>query len=382
MEYELSGAPVEASNVPGSPLLTERLRDKNPSIMHRLGDRALLLHQATTMGGIPHECASLADILPWCEGKVASQQIAPTISEIIEQGPRGAIAYTSPFGCELRYIGEQDALKQLSDYVLKIEKKLTGDLKSSYSESRLFDCFDKVTFIDTRAYNKAAAGIATKWKYLLDKDTALCVVVGEIAKHYGGLLDDGPRKIKSDEFLLERILWHFSDKELGKYAGKLLLDPDMLPKYTSRDKARLIFLDDWMISGEQMTAAAGGVLLEHELSHLAEIQLITASPKVLDKGFDIVTDYDASFHVPVSAYFQAHSVPKSAWGVVISGSHSSVDYDFALAIDFMGAMCRNHNPRPAVSRILSYQEQVPGLRRQGLYKTALLRSLSDKANPR
>jgi hypothetical protein len=188
---------------------------------------------------------------------------------------------------------------------------------------------DSLTFIGEKEYAEGAAGLAAYWKRYLDSDPGvqLCALA---------YISRG--SVKSDAYLLERILENFSDQELKRYAGRLIVGIRHLsapPK-----KTKIVLLDDWTISGSQMRHARGRLLEDLPLSNgtgaarsytkSLEINLLTASEQRIHKGLEDCEG--AEKNPPVKAYFMSHKsdgrVKAKANGGYTSGTHSSVDYDF------------------------------------------------------
>lgn len=196
-----------------------------------------------------------------------------------------------------------------------------------------------ISYIGEKEYNEAAKGIALYWKAFLDKGADFQVFVSTTVTTRGGYT-------KSDTYLLDRILSNFTDKELQKYAGQLVLhDSDITQK--SPEKVKVVLLDDWTISGAQLRSGYTDFCSAHpELTKSVEIQLMIATKDRLAMGLeDMQTSQESQYglysmtahYVPtvVRAYYvarQADEVGRSAHEARITGSHSSVDFGFASDI--------------------------------------------------
>lgn len=372
----------------GAPLLTEGLYEQYPSILDSKG--ALLLHQSTTL----HRSAEHypEGFEEWHTGRANYVCLASSIDEVIRRENEGIVcggdsddtdAYI-PGWYTKRCTAERVALEALVSQVAEISKAIADGVIPQYYGDHPFEEFQAMTFIDHQSYNEAAAGIAARWKYLLDGGARLAIVSGVVANNEKIANPERyrQRRIKSDEYLLERVLWHFSEGELRRYAGQFVLDISTLPK-EPEDGVRVIFLDDWIISGEQMYSATRSVLSRYPLyQDRSEVQLIAASSKNLDEGFlTMAVDYESigvsMHHIPVSAYFRAHDTPRVSYGAIISGSHSAVDYAFRLPISTLSAGLRSSGYLKGLedSVLLDVQRpyRVPGVSRESLHQTQLLK---------
>lgn len=187
---------------------------------------------------------------------------------------------------------------------------------------------EHLTFIGEKEYAEASEGLAAYWKRHLEsgKDAQLCPLA---------LISSPEGKVKSDQYLLERILAHFTDEELKRYRGQIVFDPKMLTSDPRRVK--VVMLDDWVISGSQMRSAGYSAMMSlsgpaRKYRDSLELNLITASRKRLsEQNFEID---DTKFKLPVRAYYMAHDsnggpVEYTANSAYVSGTHSSTDYEFS-----------------------------------------------------
>lgn len=372
----------------GAPLLTKDLYGRYPSIAHSEG--GLLLHQST---GIHREVEQYpGGFEEWRTGRVNYVCLAPSIEEVMRRENGGVVcsgdsddtdAYI-PGWYAKRYTAERVALEALVSQVAEISRAIADGVMPQYYGDHPFEEFQAITFIDHQSYNEAAAGIAARWKYLLGGGARLAIVSGVVANHEKIANPERyrQRRIKSDEYLLERVLWHFSEGELWRYAGQFVLDISTLSK-EPEDGVRVIFLDDWIISGEQMYNATRSVLSRYPLyQDRSEVQLIAASSQHLDEGFlTMVADYESigmsMNHIPVSAYFRAHDTPRVSYGAIISGSHSAVDYAFRLPISTLSADLRSNGYLKGLEDSVLLDVQRPyrasGVSRESLHQTQLLK---------
>jgi hypothetical protein len=228
-------------------------------------------------------------------------------------------------------VSEQEALQQLDTFLAtatELKKTVSNNRYGLSAESMR----DNLAFIGEKEYKEAAEGIANYWKTLLNTSERqqICVIVGDIAKSgYRG-------QTKSDEYLLDNILAHFSDKELEAYGARLTVDEEKLG--SRPEDTKVVLLDDWTISGSQLGGVATRFIARHpELEGQIEVQMIAASAARIKKGtLDAPGTYygggtSKTSMIPIRAYFMAHNAAEgidTSSGTHITGSHSSVDYDF------------------------------------------------------
>lgn len=187
---------------------------------------------------------------------------------------------------------------------------------------------ENLTFIGEKEYSEAVAGLAEMWKGFLDGDPKrqMCVTA-DIAKAYQG---DNQRK--SDAYLFDRIMEHFSDEELEEYAGRLVKSPEELT--AGAEDVRVVILDDWSISGSQASRVFEKFKDEPwfaAYSKSIEINLLTSIKSRIEHGLS--TGYSGGTSVPVRSYFVSHDAPDSGYGSHTTGTHSSVDFDFEDTIN-------------------------------------------------
>lgn len=228
---------------------------------------------------------------------------------------------------------EREGLKGLARFLGIVASHEDASERTKVAKSML----ETLTYIGEKEFIEATAGIAQYWLSYLDEDPErqLCAVakLGELGT------------IKSDGFVLESILEYIGEDRLAQYKGRLVTNPALLT--SEPDKSKIVVLDDWIISGSSILTSCNRV--EHELDLLnknnylscLEINVITASLKKISSGISL-----GGVTVPVKAYFKAHDAEKSSThGVHISGSHSSVDYEFEETIGeiFRGEQHRKGN---------------------------------------
>lgn len=235
------------------------------------------------------------------------------------------------------------------------------DIKSWFH--RKVEALKHTSFIGTKEFEEATAGLAQYWKaYLLaDKDRQICIP------------DSGSGK--SQSFVLERILSNFSEAELQSLGNRFIKD---VSEFTaSPDKVKIILVDDWMMSGDQMyerrwdglrSIPFGDTETADRYRERIEINLLIADEKRLNEG-STYTSYDKA--LPVKAYFKAPTAMDAADAIEpekerylsrISGVYSSADSHFSLTVSNLLTILRefggtNIPPMPPLTNIVrSYRK--------------------------
>lgn len=247
---------------------------------------------------------------------------------------RGAQTAAPEFTSERRVISEHEGLMQLYAF-------LSSVATSEYLPLGMMNTADamlkNLTFIGEKEYQEAAEGIATYWKSALNANSQLQILAatGEIAGSNDKYIDDqGRAQVKSDDYLLEAVLAHFTDDELELYAGRLIHDgADIVA--TQSENLKVVLLDDWTISGSQLMEARDAFMRRCPgLAVSLEVQLLVADERRLAQG--IGGNGVGEPATTVRAYYIAHhSAVNGEKETYMTGSHSSVDYGFEHAIRLM-----------------------------------------------
>ncbi len=197
---------------------------------------------------------------------------------------------------------------------------------------------ERLTFIGEKEYIEAAKGIGDYWKSFLDADAnnQLCVLtkIGERSVYRG--------KRKSDNYLFERIISTFSPEELEKYSGRIVAELDDIKEDPANTK--VVMLDDWTISGAQIQDTYQAIKKSARFKSFAdsvEVNLIAASGERISKGMNVAESNGwnkaDAIMLPVKAYFKAHNAQETSrhrsHKAHMTGTHSSVDFDFEDTID-------------------------------------------------
>ena len=267
------------------------------------------------------------------ESPIFAEQVADDsrVNTFLYNPTRNGIASDS----EQASMTEHEGLVGLDKFLDKVhgfaEK---SDNEDAAHYAKLADTMrQKLTFIGEKEYAEAAEGLAESWKEYLKKDPAntLCVPSG---------ITDTKRVRKSDVYLFERILSTFSDEELDQFQGRIKTKVDDLTEDPANVK--IVLLDDWSVSGAQMQAAYKAIRKNPNLSKYAdnvEANFIAATPSRLSLGLDIrdwTDPYAPDEYMPVKAYYRTHNATATTKnGAHLTGTHSSVDYDFEVELNKM-----------------------------------------------
>lgn len=199
---------------------------------------------------------------------------------------------------------------------------------------------ENLTFIGDSEYRRATEGLALRWKNFLDKDpnNQLCVIAGVSSLERYNLKED---ERKSDAWVLEDVLSHFTEEELEKtYKGRILTDTERIT--ADEEHAKIILIDDWSISGRQLRDCYSELANYADIHNLieagcVEINLLAAGSNLIDDGLETRNGPLEQTRIPVYAYFRAKGksyVPDTG-NLHITGSHSSVNYGFRDSISNM-----------------------------------------------
>ena len=239
----------------------------------------------------------------------------------------GTATHYSEHAAKVRRTSELAALKAYVELLDRHDE--VGSTEKGVSLSSLRD---DITYIGKNEYKEAVRGIATYWKTLLDRDPKQQIFICTQAigsEHF----------VKSDEYMIDRLVAQFSNEELERYKGRFTMNRSDIMESNPKD-VRIVLVDDWTISGSQLRGAASEFIRRFpQFAGRIEIQLIAASRERISLGLEEITGKasesggwaETELTMPVRAYYVAHaanSLDSSAKGACITGSHSSVDYGF------------------------------------------------------
>ncbi len=214
---------------------------------------------------------------------------------------------------------------------------------------RKVDALKSTSFLGEKELEEAAAGIADYWKAYLSEDPERQIYLPHLPLDKGG---------KSYSYVAELVLSHFTPEERQLFRGRIVNEVEQLS--ATPDKAKIILLDDWMMSGDQMQERSHGTrfLFFHDderskaYADSVEINLLIADEERLEKGVDYTIDGST---LPVKAYFKAPAAVDAQdaeaderYRSRITGVHSSADVHFSLTVSNILEFLRNLHPDQSV----------------------------------
>lgn len=244
----------------------------------------------------------------------------------------------------IREMTEQEGLKELQSFLAAyIENGTDEGLKQTAHSLQ-----QSLNFIGEKEMAAATTEMAQRWKEYLDKDKnhQLLIVRGSGAQSW--------QPTKSDAYVIDRAL---SNIDLPDYKGRLLVDREHLT--AAPQDTKVVYVDDWTVSGGQLNDAHAHFVNQDVLSELprrAESNLIIASPLLQKKGFTAeeteISYVEPHEIIPVRASFTAVPRMHLAYSqqndritpVHVAGSHSSVDFGFGNVVASMAKELNARHP--------------------------------------
>lgn len=271
-----------------------------------------------------------------------TQYVAPYA--VVSAAP-AAVKRTLP----VAYTSEQKAVTGLLGFLE--QAKTLGTHGGTDLGARAQDMQKRLTFIGEREWHEATEGIASYWKDWLRQDPGrqLCVLTGA-TEH--STQEQSAQEVKSNRFLLDSILGYFSDRELAEFAPRLTTDTESLLS-TSPAQTKIVLLDDWMISGNQLASSYRWVARHIPSRYHAaiEIQVVTSPKDRIERGKSLTVD-GRRVKVPLRSYFLSHQagMPTSyaveGHTAYETGAHATVDFDFDADIDRMRRKLQEETHEP------------------------------------
>lgn len=287
-------------------------------------------------------------------------------------------------------ITEHDAINGLLDFLNKFVAEMSSRALHDPGVRRQVEIaqgmLENLTYIGEKEYKIAAEALGMLWKSFLDADpkNQLCVLT-KISETQG--------IVKSDAVLFDSILSTFTDEEIDAYGDRILTDLSQLDSSTPPENVRIVLLDDWTVSGSQMQNAFDSIQADPEFSKYAdciEANFITASAGRLEEGLELSGGVDKhGLHLgdkklKVRAYYRSHDASNTSYKKHkghVTGSHSSVDYDFEQELSYMVSLRRNllnddSKMPPASNIIRQYRNYVARHRRVGSGKSGRIERIT------
>ncbi len=244
--------------------------------------------------------------------------------------------YTEKSSNETITVSEHTAVNEI-DAFLRIAAELSpgsleGDIAARMRES--------MTFIGQHEYAEASKGIATYWKeYLTHNQQAQLVILTSAGRNGAA--------IKSDHYMLDNVLAHFSDEDTETFKERISINPAAID--SDPDETKIVMVEDWIIDGIQLGEQYNGFLQQYAgYEDSMEVQLLVASAEQIDEGIiNQGLGYLKTYDAPIKAYYQTDFDNKDQ---PITGFHSSSDHHFNDQIMYIA---KNLNlPQPAGTNIV------------------------------
>ncbi len=299
--------------VPEAPALEEEL--SSGEIVHRFETQ-----------GYAKEAPKFADqLLDETRDTVAFEYDEQTFSDPIDQ--RGKTVYQTT---ELKGIRALNGF--LGDFITKSIKQ-NGKAGFAIARSWAKSIRKNLTYIGQKELGEGSTGLGHYWSdYLAQDETRqLCVVTtssltGEQGRQQGiGLSDDFIRREVSEAMARMGVP--------ASVMERIITDPRKISGDPS--KVKIAFVDDWVVSGRQMSSKIKKALtlIPNEYQSAIEVDVLTAPPHLVSDGLDV-----DGLSVPVRAYYRAHraeSADSEGVGCHITGTHSTVNFGFSVQIERM-----------------------------------------------
>lgn len=227
---------------------------------------------------------------------------------------------------------EQECLIELQNF---LSKAVDSDFTLEHQKSTAKNILENLTWIGEKEYKEATKLIAEYWKFELRDNPNLRIfpIAGNIAKEltYCDEKDPSKKQIKSDEWCLDNILSNFTDDEMSEFSDRLLMLEHHIPENMDPKDLKLILLDDWTISGTQLSKVHKSLSNRlPQYKECFEVQLIASNENRIKNNMKCFDDNGGYVEIPLRAYYKAHS--KENLKPLITGYHSSVDFDFEIDI--------------------------------------------------
>lgn len=245
---------------------------------------------------------------------------------------------------EVRQMGEREGLQGLRAFLGHFAETAAGSGNESDGRlaERARDISENLTYIGERELEQASDGIAADWKSYLDGDPSAQLFMWT-------------RPLKSNAYMLDKVLARFSDDELERYRGRLQFvsevtryRPKTEPPATVSENHRVVMLDDWIETGRQMSEAYTRDVKFNWPDALpppnVEIQLVTATAAARRDGIELNDGFGGRETLPVRSFFESR--PMADGSQCVTGLHSSTDDTFEIPIGEMVEALRERYGEP------------------------------------
>jgi hypothetical protein len=256
--------------------------------------------------------------------KVASAMKARTIKEVARNGSR-----TDKLKTTVGLVTERAAAKETCHFINTYLQNGTNPSLREEAEIML----ESLAFVGKTELDKACEAIGSDWLTYLEEDPSrqILVVPGLSQKN---------DQIKSDAFILEKVLAHIGEDAVGERIvgdiAQLRADPD---------NVRVVILDDWILTGKQLSAVCASFArntAHDRYIEKMEIDLVIGTPNMLINGFqpthlggEVMETF--THPLPVKARWVTQVSDHSGLENIayLTGFHSMADYGFFRPIEDM-----------------------------------------------
>lgn len=251
------------------------------------------------------------------------------------------LAYFPDRDADLIPMSESEGLRDfrsfLEDFISLASGSDNGEDRALVAQA--IDILHNTTYVGELQLDEGAATMATTWKRQLDEDPTKSIYLWATPG-------------KSNMFVLDRVLGHFSEADIEKYRGQLhfLFDSSISWK-NGREvsielpaNSEVVMAEDWVDSGRQFANEYSRIypqLISGPYPVDVSLHLITASPELLGTGAYIK---EAPGAVPVSARYTSRIAADGK--PIHTGLHSSTDDRFEEPIGMMVASLRERHDLP------------------------------------
>lgn len=264
----------------------------------------------------------------------------PSLAESANDSSRTNVVYTNDRGATRKEWTEQEVLQELVVFLeTYIEKGANEEVKADARSIK-----ESLNFVGTEKLNQACALLAEDWAtYLEGNEQAQIMIVPGVSQWQ--------QRPKSDALIVDKILTAIEENHSGiadrivGTIGELHADPE---------NVRVIAVDDWIISGRQMSATLkhfAGTNKDSPYIDRLEVNLVIALPETLAEGLmpseftseqSWIKEHESYVFptaLPVKSAFIAR--PRISPDVMqdtptpmhVTGSHTTADFGFSETID-------------------------------------------------
>lgn len=262
-------------------------------------------------------------------------------------------------------VSEDEAIQDYFDFLAEVTevsgKDTAEDADSMHDVAVQFAA--ETTYLSVVDKREAVRGIALSQTDFLDanKDQHLVYFVSQykLTKSQGRLVDDTVSYIQTSRPDLServRVLVATDDVDLSVLEGVAA--------------AKVVLLDDWMVTGAQMNDEISKLRQVAEASNIpqlldnVEVNLLVGRGDQVIDNFEYLDRYEKDHGlkspINVRTYFTTPAIPNPLGGPTPTGAHSSVDYGFGNRVGelhrYIASKTKEEVPFPLLARIKKREE--------------------------